>query len=129
MSNRKRVDEYSTDMCAACDIDLATCDTIWAAEGTLYCSRECGIHDYRVVYGDNAEQHFDEVAEEIVPSQIGICRVEGGTKTECAYCGVEFDDEDEDVELHNTNFGKLCDFCIAGLRRRGESITIYEGGR
>ena len=46
------VNENSTDMCAACDTDLATCETIWAAEGILYCSRECGIHDFKYAYGD-----------------------------------------------------------------------------
>lgn len=66
------VDEHSTDMCAACGTDLATCETIWAAEGILYCSRECGIHDFKVHYGDDAERHFDEVAEEINPRDIGI---------------------------------------------------------
>jgi hypothetical protein len=65
-------DEHSTDMCAACDTDLATCDTIWAAEGLLYCSRECGIHNFKTQYGDDAERHFDEVAEEINPRDIGI---------------------------------------------------------
>lgn len=65
------VDEHSTDMCAACDTDLATCETIWAAEGILYCSRECGIHDFSVDYTD-AEGHFDAVAEEINPTDVGI---------------------------------------------------------
>lgn len=62
------VDEHSTDMCAACDIDLGTCDTIWAAGGALYCSRECGIHDYQ------SEQLFEDEAEEINPIDIGIVR-------------------------------------------------------
>lgn len=50
------VDEHSTDICAACDIDLG------AAEDTLYCSAECGIHDYEIN------------AEEINPQNIGIVR-------------------------------------------------------
>lgn len=71
------VDEYSTDMCAACDIDLGTCNTIWAAGGGLYCSRECGIHDYSMmsnISAEDAEQLFDEEAEEINPTDIGIVR-------------------------------------------------------
>lgn len=68
----KREEDYSADMCAACDVNLATCETIWAAEGSLYCSRECGIHDLKYAYGDDAEKHFDEVAEEISPRDIGI---------------------------------------------------------
>ena len=58
-------------MCGACDKDLAKCETIWAAEGTLYCSRECGIHDYKVAH-KNAEEYFDSVAEEITPNEIGL---------------------------------------------------------
>lgn len=71
------VDEHSTDMCAACDIDLGTCDTLWAAGGALYCSRECGIHDYSMmsnISAKDAEQLFDEEAEEINPTDIGIVR-------------------------------------------------------
>ena len=71
------VDEYSTDMCAACDIDLGTCNTIWAAGGGLYCSRECGIHDYSMmsnISAEDAEQLFDDEAEEINPTDIGIVR-------------------------------------------------------
>lgn len=67
--NRQPVNENRTTMCAACDIDLATCDTIWAAEGTLYCSRECGVHDYQHV-----AQCFDDVAEEINPTDIGLTK-------------------------------------------------------
>ena len=73
--------ENSVDMCAACDIDLATCDTIWAAEGTLYCSRECGIEDFKHMYGDDAERYFNDVAEEVTPEDIGITT----TKIFCAY--------------------------------------------
>lgn len=71
------VDEHSTDMCAACDIDLGTCDTIWAAGGALYCSRECGEHDYSMmsnISAEDAKQLFDEEAEEINPVDIGIVR-------------------------------------------------------
>ena len=68
----KSVKENSTAMCATCNTDLATCETIWAAEGILYCSRECGMYDFKYAYGDDAERHFDEVAEEINPRDIGI---------------------------------------------------------
>ena len=70
-------DKHSTDMCDACDIDLGTCDTIWAAGGALYCSRECGIHDYSMmsnISAKDAEQLFNEEAEEINPQDIGIVR-------------------------------------------------------
>jgi hypothetical protein len=73
----KVVDEHSTDMCAACDTDLGTCDTVWAAGGGLYCSRECGIHDYSMmsnISAEDAEKLFDEEAEEINPTDIGIVR-------------------------------------------------------
>lgn len=68
-------------MCGACDKDLAKCDTIWAAEGRLYCSRECGIHDYNVTH-ENAEEYFDSVAEEISPSDIGLEPWQTMTRTE-----------------------------------------------
>ena len=71
------VDEHSMDMCAACDIDLGTCDIILAAGGSLYCSRECGEHDYSMMSNTTAEeakQLFDEEAEEINPTDIGIVR-------------------------------------------------------
>lgn len=66
-------DEQSIDTCAACGIDLGTCDTIWAAEGALYCSAECGIHDYETTHVD-AEKRFYAYAEEINPHDIGIDR-------------------------------------------------------
>ena len=75
------VDEHSTDTCAACDIDLGTCDTIWAAGGALYCSRECGIHDYSMMSNtskEDAEQLFNDAAEEINPTDIGLTK--GGEK-------------------------------------------------
>lgn len=68
--------DNTVDMCAACDIDLATCDTIWAAEGALYCSRECGIEDFKHKYGDDAERCFNDVAEEVTPEDIGITTTE-----------------------------------------------------
>jgi len=72
---RRVVDEHSTDMCAACDIDLGTCDTIWAAGGILYCSRECGEYDYSMISNEeDAKQLFDEEAEEINPVDIGLIR-------------------------------------------------------
>lgn len=73
----KQVDESSKTMCAACDIDLATCDIIFAAEGTLYCSRECGCHDFQYMNNftvDEATKYFDEVAEEINPTDIGLTK-------------------------------------------------------
>lgn len=65
--SKQPVNENSTTMCASCDIDLATCDTIWAAKGILYCSHACGVHDYH-----DAELDFDDVAEEIKPTDIGL---------------------------------------------------------
>ena len=70
--NAKVAGDNTVDMCTACDIDLATCDTIWAAEGTLYCCRECGIEDFKHKYGDDAERCFNDVAEEVTPEDIGM---------------------------------------------------------
>ena len=114
------VNENSTDMCAACDTDLATCDTIWAAEGILYCSRECGIHDFKVQYGDDAEKHFDEVAEEINPRDIGI----GTDYMKCEWCGEWY----QESELKETDHGFLCDHCIEAIRSHGEDIEFEQEG-
>lgn len=66
------VTENSTDMCVACDIDLATCEILYSAEGCIYHSRECGIADFAVKYGSDAEKRFDECVEEVTPESIGI---------------------------------------------------------
>lgn len=116
------VNEKSTTMCAACDIDLGTCKTIWAAEGALYCSRDCGIHDFKVTYGDNAEQHFDDVAEEINPQDIGIELSED--VAECEWCHELFDKS----ELLDTDLGHICSTCVTAIRSRGEEVIIKNGG-
>ena len=110
------VNENSTNVCAACDTDLATCETIWAAEGILYCSRECGIHDFKYAYGDDAEKHFDEVAEEINPRDIGI----GTDYVKCEWCG----EWHQESELKETDCGFLCDRCIEAIRSHGEDIVF-----
>ena len=81
----KVVNENSTAMCAACDTDLSTCDTIWAAHGILYCSKECGMHDLK---HDNLS--FEDAAEEIGTLDIGIQHLTNPTATRAlhAYCVV-----------------------------------------
>ena len=68
--------------CATCKKDLAKCDTIFAAEGRLYCSRACGVRDYTLIVtcsfeqDDNtcgyADEIFDSVSEELSPKDIGL---------------------------------------------------------
>lgn len=60
--------------CEVCGKDLSTCKTIWAAEGMLYCSRKCGIHNYTLSDNDSeyAAEIFGLVAEEINPKDIGL---------------------------------------------------------
>ena len=50
--------------CAVCKADLGKFDTIWAAEGKLYCSERCGLSQHL--------ENFREIAEELAPSDIGI---------------------------------------------------------
>lgn len=101
------VEEQSSDICATCDIILGTCDTIWAAEGSLYCSAECGVHD--------AVKRFYAYAEEINPQDIGL------EPTACEWCGEVHDNSD----LHKTDLGWLCDTCISAIRSRGEEVIEY----
>lgn len=71
--------EHAT--CDVCGKDLAECETIWAAEGSMYCSRKCGIQDYTLVKDSDtqyAAELFSFVAEELNPKDIGI----GGTENE-----------------------------------------------
>lgn len=60
------------DVCPICDKPLSECETIWAAAGTLYCSKDCGVYDFRVIHGMSAEEMFDMFAEELNPNNIGI---------------------------------------------------------
>lgn len=100
------------EMCEECSGILADHETIWSAEGTLYCSEECGIKAYTRIHGEQGAKYFLDVAEEICPEDIGIAPV-------CSRCDQETD------ELFSTNYGKLCDICIRALRSRGEAVTIY----
>lgn len=61
------------DTCAHCKKELAGLEVIYAAMGSLYCSRECGIASYHThVAYFNAEMAFDDTAEEVNPVDIGI---------------------------------------------------------
>lgn len=79
VDTRKPVNEHSEAMCAACDTDLATCSTIYAAEGILYCSKECGREDWQHA---KSELNFDDIVEEVQPQDIGIEPVVGLKKAQ-----------------------------------------------
>lgn len=57
--------------CKTCQQDLSKLETIYAAEGDLYCSHTCGIKDFKNHY-TNAEERFNYSVEEINPTDIGI---------------------------------------------------------
>lgn len=57
--------------CRNCGKDLATCETIIAVEGELYCSRECG-KQYCSRDPLNDTKLFDAYAEEVTPAEIGL---------------------------------------------------------
>lgn len=122
------VNETSRDMCAACDTDLATCDTVWAAEGILYCSRECGIHDFKVEYGDDAEKHFDEVAEELNPRDIGIELEVGYQKNE--WCVIYVDENGDRQYVYMDTFeqanGLMCSIRAHGTCIIGMTTTSFK---
>lgn len=60
--------------CDLCHDNLADHETIWAAEGKLYCSPMCGVR----AYGSKEQFHF--FAEEVLPEEIGL-RASEGDKT------------------------------------------------
>lgn len=53
------------DVCSVCGKELARRKTIWAVEGSLYCSRKCVKHNY-------TDLQIAEIAEEVNPIDIGI---------------------------------------------------------
>lgn len=102
------VGDNSKNMCCVCDTDLGTCGIIWSAEGHLYCSSDCGIHDFK---GDS--EAFYVAAEQVNPIDIGIERI-------CSWCGKEQE------ETKPTSLGYLCDQCLRAIRSRGEKVQVYE---
>lgn len=43
----------------------------------------------------------------------------------CVWCGEDFDQS----LLVRTDLGYMCDHCIAAIRSRGESVTVYKEDR
>ena len=43
----------------------------------------------------------------------------------CTWCGEDFDQD----SLTRTDIGYLCEHCIAAIRSRGESLTVYQEDR
>lgn len=70
--NGTLIDCNSVETCAVDSVDLSTCNTIFAVLGKLYCSKDCAVHDLETIYGNEAEEQFNYLHEEIVPSDIGI---------------------------------------------------------
>lgn len=61
------------DTCTICGKDLTKCDTIWAAEGMMFCSRDCGVKFYTPGnHAEYGEELFDQYAEEVNPKEIGL---------------------------------------------------------
>ena len=58
--------------CAVCDKDLATVETIYAVNGRMYCSRDCGLVGELAKYASTLGVTFDAMAEEITPAEIGL---------------------------------------------------------
>jgi len=63
-------DERTTDKCASCDVDLGSCRVIYAADGAMYCSIDCGEYDWEAA-GLNPDD-FSGAADDLIPSEIGI---------------------------------------------------------
>lgn len=62
--------------CKNCGSDLSIFNTAWAAEGAMYCTKECGLKAFTAKYGNNSEQYFNDVAEEVSTEDIGIIKTE-----------------------------------------------------
>ncbi len=63
------------EVCTWCGNNLANFATIWSAEGMLYCSEQCGKDDFNEA--GEEDNHFDDVAEELNPADIGIMTTKG----------------------------------------------------
>lgn len=111
--------------CHHCRKDLSTVSEVHAAEGMLFCSRQCAIdHQVEVLIAsvkEQAAEWYNEYAEVVAPEDIGITE---DTQPVCEWCECE---TDEDM-LTRTDLGMLCNRCIAAIRSRGEQITLFEGG-
>lgn len=123
---------HDTAECAVCKQDLARCNSLWAAEGKLYCSRECGIRDYSLTTDDDlgyAEEIFDGVAEELMPEDIGLTRylnkaeifsaIQSLAKSQGLYCrmlaALEEDESRKETvldELESKHFKDIVDLVL-----------------
>ena len=83
--------------CSACDKHLGTRSVIFAIEGVLYCSANCGISDLRDKYGRDAGVKFRQFAEEINPQDIGIEPVSRVVDILCRRDGISFEDAEKRV--------------------------------
>lgn len=106
--------------CAYCDDTLH--GEIHAVEGKLFCSKGCAIYykadELSEAVPDEARTWYDEHAETVNAADIGI----ESDVYKCIWCHEEF----ELSELTNTNFGRICDTCLAAIKSHGEAVIIYE---
>lgn len=71
-----REDLNEGDICAWCKKDLRTVDEIHVVEGQHFCSKACAVHHQTDVIiasaKDMAIEWYDDCAEIVIPSDIGI---------------------------------------------------------
>lgn len=83
------------------------------------------VLDYYDLFYDNKDilknkGNKKRVKEDIFDTGYGSPYYNGDDEEECEWCG----ENTPTSELHNTNYGKICDYCIQAIKSRGEKIRL-----
>lgn len=62
----------SNTVCKTCGTSLSTLETVFAAEGDLYCSEACGKADFVSTHSSDIGYDFEDTVEEIQTADIGL---------------------------------------------------------
>lgn len=83
------------------------------------------VLDYYDLFYDNEDilknkGNKKKVKEDIFDTGYGSPYYNGDDEEECERCG----ENTPTSELHNTNYGKICDYCIQAIKSRGEKVRL-----